>query len=104
MYATQEIAVPCIRVMSPKIAGYLETLKNADKPTTASNPIHHISRGVLLIVILPFVTHENIHSPYKIMTAPTRNMSLGVSKKSVVRLVNKRGVTPATRRIMKNIA
>ena len=56
-----------------------------------------MSKGVLVINTFPWTTQVKAQSTIIIKTAAAKNISLGVSKNSVVKGKNKRGVIKAAR-------
>jgi len=75
---------------------YLEVLKKVEAKIVIKRNNNGISKGVLVISILLWTTHETTHSPNKIKAVITNSINFGMSKESVVKLENIKGVKPAT--------
>lgn len=58
---------------------YFAVLKTVDTTITINNIRSGISRGVLVIEILPLTIHEIIQSPKRSNVVTIRKISLGVS-------------------------
>ena len=70
-------------------------LKNVDAKIAAINMRSGKSRGVLVTVIFPLITHETIQSPRQKTETKRRRVSFGMSKKSVIKPEKRSGVRPA---------